>query len=717
MASTSTATSHSWSRIYDDDGSRLPHAVTPPDESEPWCSSTSWRMSPWSRGPKQHRPSHGAEAPSQSGPASSHASSSVFSTPTAYSASLSPTSECSRRSPQGPAASATPASISSGHAPRVALSNQVQRESDAREAAPIADSTPSKPRAPPPTTPSRRHSTRSAATGTSYTSKLSVDDFFAPVTTTTTSITRGGASPTASAASAASSNSRRRRKPDARTAVATPGAVDWAKGGQGRSQQDEHERTSAEYEALQKRYSLNSTSPILPKVKLAFPLITSDEEDGWSTRPSIYAASSATSPSAAAAARSAVSPERNYTSTTTTTTTTRRTEHRTWTYSMPPTLEGSMLDLTEEDSDTARKFRDFGTADITYVRVWPQNRCGYGPPSGFADPGPLQEPRRALITPKGIAESPPLSVIIDVINEAICTFAGPEVWLEIFTLGAQVVFYDARNASTFAASTSSSTFAKYGSRALTTTPHFAGPVLSALTFLLISTMACLAIGSVLVSSIALTFYDDCGERIVVVRKGIEGSRRRVRGSIEDVRAGVGRVVGGARGAVELVVWATSAQVPTTSVFDNFELDLDYETFAEIRDAVTFSSSSSTAASEPGTTPERGPTLRNSQSSTAPASRPPRERQSSSTSNSDSGIWTEHEEDNLPFTAPFTTPHPSRSASPTRGARGGNDQARPQLPPRPPLSILVPSIIFALTYTIWTVLSNFWRMQTADKRKA
>ncbi|SGY62472.1 BQ5605_C007g04696 [Microbotryum silenes-dioicae] len=230
-------------------------------------------------------------------------------------------------------------------------------------------------------------------------------------------------------------------------------------------------------------------------------------------------------------------------------------------------------------------------------------------------------------------------------------------------------------------------------------------------------MACLAIGSVLVSSIALTFYDDCGERIVVVRKGIEGSRRRVRGSIEDVRAGVGRVVGGARGAVELVVWATSARMPNTSVLDNVELDLDYEPFAENRDAVTFSSSSSTAASQPGTTPERGPTLRNCQSSTTPASRPPRDRQSSSTSSRDSGIWTEHEEDNLPFNAPFTTPHPSRSASPTRGARGGNDQAPPQLPPRPPLSILVPSIIFALTYTIWTVLSNFWRMQTADKRKA
>ncbi|SCV71605.1 BQ2448_3193 [Microbotryum intermedium] len=705
MASTSTATAQFCLSSHDDDDALLPHAATTPSDEPYKSSSTTSRTSPSSRRQNQHRPSHRAEAPSPSRPRASH---SAVLTPDRYSTPLSLTGERSRRHIQGSAAAATPSTSSPGHAPQLAQSHQVQvqRESDARDAPAIANPTPS-PRAPP-TTLSRRHSTRTAA-GTSHISHNSVDGNFAPVSLSTlpsSTAPRGDSSPTPSVASSTSSTSRRRRRPDARTS-ATPTAVDLAAAGQGR-QEDQRERTSVEYEALQKRYNLNSTSPILPKVKLAFPLITSDEEDGWSPRPSIYAASLAASP-AAAGTFSAASPERNYssTTTTTTTTTTRRTEHRTWTYSMPPKLERRVVGLTEEDSGMPNPRQQRTSSSSSSARRQRAPSSASAPP-----PSPTLGAARNPVAATLKAPPSPTPIRFRSLAGQSGSRSSPSVRKASTTRRSSSL----RNASTFTASASSSTFAKYGSRALTTSPHLAGSVLSALTFLLISAMACVAIGSVLVSSIALTFYDDCGKRIVDVRKSIEGSRRRLRGSIEDVRAGVGRVVGGARGAVELVVWATSARVASTFVLDNVELDLDYESFAEIQDGDTFSSSSSTTASEPAVTPEQRPSRRNSLPSTTSDSRPMRERQTSSTSSSVSGSWTEHEEDNLPFTVPFTTPHSSRSASPSRPERGETDQACPHLPPRPPLSILVPSIVFALAYTVWTVLSNFWRKPTSASEK-
>lgn len=246
-------------------------------------------------------------------------------------------------------------------------------------------------------------------------------------------------------------------------------------------------------------------------------------------------------------------------------------------------------------------------------------------------------------------------------------------------------------------------------------------------FLTISTIACFSVSAVLLASFSLTFYDDCGRRVVDVQRSIGEGRRRFRGSIEGVKVGMERIAGGARGALDLAVWAAAARMPQvraapTIILSDPEEDSEEEEWESSPSATRPSSPKpsrtrpfqrrrrSTIGSATGTRRSTTAVFDRSSSSAAsppfdPAnSRPDRERQPSNT-------WTD-DEDAMPYVVPHTTPWGSPPASPPpplhRRSSPSPSPRSDTMPPRPPLRILIPSIFLALLYTLVKVLWALWR---------
>lgn len=72
----------------------------------------------------------------------------------------------------------------------------------------------------------------------------------------------------------------------------------------------------------------------------------------------------------------------------------------------------------------------------------------------------------------------------------------------------------------------------------------------------------------------------------------------------------------------------------------------------------------------------------------------------------------------PFDVPPSTPFPSRPASPKPNSsppRSPHIGAEQRLPPRPPLKVLVPSLLFALVWTAVKLLSNWWTGKVSPRR--
>lgn len=63
----------------------------------------------------------------------------------------------------------------------------------------------------------------------------------------------------------------------------------------------------------------------------------------------------------------------------------------------------------------------------------------------------------------------------------------------------------------------------------------------------------------------------------------------------------------------------------------------------------------------------------------------------------------------PFDVPPTTPRLSRAGTPKPGSSPGSPRLErtDRLPPRPPLKVLVPSVVFALVWTMVQLVCNWW----------
>lgn len=274
----------------------------------------------------------------------------------------------------------------------------------------------------------------------------------------------------------------------------------------------------------------------------------------------------------------------------------------------------------------------------------------------------------------------------------------------------------------------------FASDTLTTTTHnFFKPIMSLFAFLVVSTVACFSISAVLLASFSLTFYDDCGRRVGAVQRSIGTGRRRFRGSIEGVKTGMERVVGGARGALELAVWAAGAKKPEVRAAPTMVMsDLEDGSENEERDLSPAPLPSTKAGSKASRTRSRTRRRRSTAGAATSGRRPNLDRSFNSTSDapfdpsnadaaetasytpSQTNTWTD-DEDAPPYEVPHTTPWGSRppSAPPYRrssrpsSSTGGSP--RPDaLPPRPPLKILIPSVLFALLYTFVKVVWALWR---------
>lgn len=250
-----------------------------------------------------------------------------------------------------------------------------------------------------------------------------------------------------------------------------------------------------------------------------------------------------------------------------------------------------------------------------------------------------------------------------------------------------------------------------------TTHDFFKPLVSLLACIVITAVAAISISTVLLASFGATLYDDCGRRVEDVQRGIGEGRRRFRGSIEGVKTGVEKVVGGARGALELAVWAAGAKRPEVRaapvmVMSDLE-DSEEEGFGSMPGPST-----SARAQKPR--PRSRTRRRRSNAGAATNGRrptpgwnpspPPFDPTTNADTASHANTWTD-DEDAPPYDVPHTTPWGTRPSSPSgRRASSQTSSTRDSLPPRPPLRILVPSIIFALLYTFIKVAWAFWRQE-------
>ncbi|BGP18542.1 hypothetical protein JCM10213v2_006608, partial [Rhodosporidiobolus nylandii] len=254
-----------------------------------------------------------------------------------------------------------------------------------------------------------------------------------------------------------------------------------------------------------------------------------------------------------------------------------------------------------------------------------------------------------------------------------------------------------------------------------TTMPFVRPVVSAFAFLAVSAIAALTVSAVLLTSFSLTFYDDCAQRLGHVQRSLGG-----------VRAGMGRLIGNARGALDLAVRATAGPVsPSTaasSAADAKRAESGRTAMPAVQDddSVTAGDEQGqeTSGAEGGPDPVRS---RGGSSSAAPGRAyptpflSPLRRFTSTFPNPspsqgepvDAGGWGT-DEDALPYDVPHPTPHVSRPPSPHRGraprsrTSTGSSSASSTgsaLPPRPPLAVLIPSVIFALLFTLAKLLAG------------
>ncbi|GAA6038413.1 hypothetical protein JCM8097_007636 [Rhodosporidiobolus ruineniae] len=286
------------------------------------------------------------------------------------------------------------------------------------------------------------------------------------------------------------------------------------------------------------------------------------------------------------------------------------------------------------------------------------------------------------------------------------------------------------------------------SDALTDTAALVQPLFSTLALVAVSAVAALTVTAVLLTSLGLTFYDDCTQRLGSVQRRLTG-----------VRAGVQRLIGNTKEALDLAVRATAgpwdgssrpgspdspmssspkrrrtATPPTEGEEEDPQQENQGQAAGQARrprSRKSSTASNSSAGSSSSLGRAFAPFLAPLRPFTSTPSSPVTEKQPPSWDGEQDGGW-KTDEDLPPYEVPCSSPSGSGTTSPSSGraprSRQSSGEAtssfpsppfstasppspassppsRPTLPPRPHLAILVPSLIFALLFTIAKVVAR------------
>lgn len=523
-------------------------------------------------------------------------------------------------------------------------------------------------------------------------------------------------------------------------------------------------------------------SPILPKVKLAFPTIMSDEEDElpiWNglsgsvgrRGPNLSNRSEGGRDSPGSRSRTW---SQNSQTTTTTTLRTKKTEHRSYRYSMPsfdalndeygttsnevtPRSHSSTSGSNPTHSSTPTKNSTNSNSQIPFPTSGSNRRTTttsfHNPtPRSTKTSVPIRETRRSSPLPP----FPPSLNSTSIPSKSTSSNPFDAIFHRRPSNNSN------RTSSYHSHISDSSSFDPPNSRSnqMRTSMRNASlplvaPLMNMFMFFIVTSIACCSISAVLAAGFGLTLYDDCGRRVKLLREGIEGVSL----------TNMGRIVGGAVGE-----WAKEATKrlkagssgirtvrvrvnrrrdesseeeegegndresrstsPMRTAFDseeinsdglryksNFERNMNSRSRSRIR-RKSNSPAVSSAPSSTGILTKRFPTRFFPRFFT---STPEQRFRNEDLSNQVEDWFSD--EDNLPFEVPTSTPHPSRPSSPppspapspsppltstsSSSSQSSSKPTRP-LPPRPPYSLLVPSIIFALIYTLLKVTFDYWR---------
>ncbi|BGP34082.1 hypothetical protein JCM10296v2_005897 [Rhodotorula toruloides] len=242
-----------------------------------------------------------------------------------------------------------------------------------------------------------------------------------------------------------------------------------------------------------------------------------------------------------------------------------------------------------------------------------------------------------------------------------------------------------------------------------TLPFFR-PVFQSLAFFVVSAIAAITVSAVLATSFSLTFYDDCSRRVSHVQRSLGGS-------IEGVRAGMGRMIGNAKGALDLAVKVAGANRSMAGRHD--------AQHGDERGSTAMPTVEEQPDSDGEPVKRRKSRRRTKQSAAEPsvasgwafkASPPPPAPLGTPGSReegdlADAAGWGT-DDDALPFDVPHPTPRHSRPASPHRSRQASGTASASTLPPRPPLAFLIPSILFALVFAFARVVGEVWKGKNA-----
>ncbi|GAA5969452.1 hypothetical protein JCM11641_008120 [Rhodosporidiobolus odoratus] len=498
-------------------------------------------------------------------------------------------------------------------------------------------------------------------------------------------------------------------------------------------------KTRVEYVAdgLPERYRDRRSEPILTKAKVAFPSARLSEE--------VTVAPTVGSKATASMGRTE---GRRLVSQTTTTSTTRRTERRSVRYSLPA-FDNAFEDYPAPPSpshSSSRSQRHRSSSSCAAART----RSPSSSSSATARTrSPSAKPRKATTSsPHHHSHSrssrTPLSAhrsssMADPTAIPSSRSSGPASSSPFFARsfgggsGLAVRRRSSSTASAYAPNELDTDAAAFASALTFQSMPFVRPFVSAFAFLAVSAVAALAVSTVLLASFSLTFYDDCTQRISSMQRSLGG-----------VRAGMRRLIGNAKGALEIAVRATvnnsmmtspgveemgeggeargrtamptvqqddsDGEVSTTVVDDQQdEQQSQRDRNGQSRSRKSSGASTPTSASSCGrlfggfSSPLRAFT---SASPPSPSVSPGHDR------TADRETCWNTDDDAQPYDVPPCTPRASRSSSPFRdrssraspsSGAGGGKRPGPPLPPRPSWTVLIPSVIFALLFTLAKLL--------------
>lgn len=509
-------------------------------------------------------------------------------------------------------------------------------------------------------------------------------------------------------------------------------------------------------------YGDTDSKPILPKTRIPFPAVFSDDSaDGFGSPGKSRRRSSGTRREG----RRIVSQE------TTTTTTTRKLERRKIRYSASilDEMSDSNLPLPMEPTKTsksqpllAHRSHSPGHASTSrshsHSSSRPKHRSTASPRRSTSNIYPISPPPSSPTSPRVHSHSR---------RRKSSSISRPS------RLSTNQLVLHSSSDSPSSPFDDPTTFAN--ALGDTTLPLFR-PFVNMFTFLLVSSFCCMTVSAVLVASFSLTFYDDCGRRLSGLNRSLRAGARSIEGGIGGVREGMGKMLGNARGAIDSAVKAAEGittngdeegghrenhhrdgskrtAMPTVTEEDNEgdderdHADEDEEQMGNSqRDKGKNGSRSrsrtrTAAGGAPRTQgwrfrPSPGPSnLRRSFNPFSSFSTPPSpidptppsphtEPPLSTSSEPKSGWATD--EDALPYEVPHPTPYTSRPASPHRSPRSrqsssssshsnNNNNEAPPLPPRPHLAVLLPSLFLAVFLTLAKLAYSFWK-HSQEKRE-